>query len=77
MTKDMEMYEKETGKKAIWHGNLTESYKKWQKGEKTYFKNKDRISLYIPEGMKEYWETFAKTNEYKTLSRLIREALNF
>ncbi|KKK59358.1 hypothetical protein LCGC14_3035200, partial [marine sediment metagenome] len=33
-TPEMEKYEEETGKKAIWRGILTESYKRWLKGEK-------------------------------------------
>ena len=77
MTKEYEKYEKETGKKAIWHGKVTESFKKWQKGEKSYYDNKERISLYVPGGSKAQWETFAKTSDYRTLSRLIRAALNF
>ena len=75
----MEKYEKETGHKAIW-GNpkkVTEGFTKWQKGEKSYYENKDRISLYVTEGMKAQWETFAKAGKYKTISRLIRAALQF
>ncbi len=29
-TKEMEKYEEETGKYAIWQGRLTEGFKKWQ-----------------------------------------------
>ena len=43
-TKEMMEYEKETGKKAIWRGNVTEGFKKWQKGEKVYEKNKESQS---------------------------------
>ncbi|MFX1502440.1 MAG: response regulator [Promethearchaeota archaeon] len=74
---DIEQYKKETGKNAFWRGNLTENFKKWQKGEYNRKKNKERISIYIPTVMKEEWEIFAKTSKYKTLSKLIRYALNF
>ena len=39
----MEKYEEETGKYAIWKGKVTESFKRWQKGEKIYEKDKERI----------------------------------
>lgn len=70
-------YEKETGKEAYFRGKLTASFKKWQKGEKIYYKNQERVSLYVPERVKDQWETFAKTSKYKTLSGLIRGALEF
>ena len=53
----MKQYEKETSRHAIWRDNITESFKKWLKGERT-IKNeflsmfqkkydKERISLYV------------------------------
>ena len=35
-TKEMKKYEKETGKKAIWRGKVTESFRKWQKGDNLF-----------------------------------------
>ena len=76
-TKDMERFEEETGKRAIWRGNVTESFKKWKKGENDYDLDKERISLYLSRDLKDEWVNFAKNNDYSTLSKLIREALNF
>ena len=33
-TEEMEQYEKETGKYAIWRGKITDGFLKWKKGEK-------------------------------------------
>ncbi len=30
MTINQEAYEKETGKKAVWHGKITQGYKEWE-----------------------------------------------
>lgn len=38
---------------------------------------KERISLYVDKDVKEYWQRFAKNNDFTTLSKLIREALSF
>lgn len=76
-TKEMEKYEEETGRKAIWRNEITKSFKKWQKGEKDYNISKDRISLYVPEGIKDEWIRFADNNNYPTLSKLIRDSLKF
>ena len=76
-TKKMEEYESETGKKAIWRGSITESFKKWQKGENSYDISKERISLYVKKDVKDQWFNFAKKNDFPTLSKLIREALKF
>lgn len=75
-TNEMEEYEKETGKYAIWRGNVTDSFKKWQKGEKIYDKNKERISFYVSEDTKVNWQEFAKNHKYPTISKLIREGVN-
>jgi len=42
-----------------------------------YNQDKERISLYISKHAKEEWQTFAKSNDFSTLSKLIREALRF
>ena len=76
-TKEMKQYEELTGRKAIWREKITESFKKWQKGDKNYNINRDRISLYVPEGLKSEWVKFAEENDYSTLSKLIRDAIKF
>lgn len=75
--KVMEEYEKETGKKAIWRGRVTESFKKWQKGEKIYEKNKERVMILVSDEIKKKWQSFIKKNEIATISKLIRRAVNF
>ena len=76
-TEEMKKFEEETGSKAIWHGTITDAFQKWQKGEKVYNINRQRISLYVPDGIKDEWDQFAKDNNYSTISKLIREALKF
>jgi len=73
----MENYEKETGKFAIWRGRVTEGFRKWQKGEKIYEQDKERIMLLVSEDLKSKWYNFAKNYDYSTLSKFIREAVNF
>ena len=75
-TNIMRKYEKETGKYAIWRGNVTEGFKKWQKGEKVYDRDKERISLYVSEETKNEWQEFIKKHNYSTVSKLIREAVS-
>ena len=70
----MESFERETGKKAVWRGSITESFKKWQKGESGFEIDKERISLYVSKDIKDEWLNFANNNDYSTLSKLIREA---
>ena len=76
-TEEMERYERETGKYAIWRGSVTEAYKKWAKGEKIYDRDKERISLYVSEQVKVQWQDFIKKNNYSTISKLIRESVKF
>ena len=76
-TKEMIEYEKETGKKAIWRGNITEGFKKWQKGEKIYEKNKERVMILVSEENKKKWQNFIKNYNITTVSKLIRQAVNF
>ncbi|MFX1395338.1 MAG: response regulator [Promethearchaeota archaeon] len=73
----MRKYENETGKKAIWRGRITDSFRKWQKGEKIYEKDKERIMLLVSEDIKSKWQDFVKKSEYSTISKLIRDAVNF
>jgi len=70
-------YEEETGKYAVWRGQITEAYKKWLKGEKIYDRDKERISLYVSEDTKSEWQDFIKNNNYSTISKLIRESVGY
>jgi len=54
-TEQMKRYEKETGRYAIWRGVVTKGFRKWQRGEKVYHRDKERISLYVPEDTKSKW----------------------
>lgn len=76
-TGEMEKYEKETGKYAIWRGLITEGFKKWQRGEKIYDRDKERISLYISEETKKKWQNFIESSKYSSISKLIRDAMDF
>ncbi|MFX0028879.1 MAG: response regulator [Candidatus Hermodarchaeota archaeon] len=42
-----------------------------------YDQEKERISLYVSKDIKEEWQTFARNNDFSTLSKLIRDALKF
>ncbi len=72
---EMKKYEKETGRYAIWRGVITEGFRKWQKGEKVYHRDKERISLYVSENTKSKWLDYTKSNGELTISKLIREAV--
>ena len=76
-TKEMEKYEKETGRKAIWKLQITDGFKKWKKGEKSYNLDRERIAFYVKKGTKNEWIELAKSNNFTTLSQLMREALIF
>lgn len=75
-TEEMEQYEEETGKYAIWRGVITEGFKKWKEGEKIYDRDKERISLYISEDTKKKWQEFKEHQNYSTISKLIRKSVN-
>lgn len=74
-TAEMIKYENETGKKAIWRGTVTESFKKWKKGERVYSKDKERINILVSEETKKSWQEFANNNNIPTLSKLIRASV--
>ena len=76
-TADMKRYEAETGKYAIWRGVITEGFKKWKEGEKVYDRDKERISLYISEQDKRDWKGFIEEHNYSTISKLIRESVDY
>ncbi|MFW9781831.1 MAG: response regulator [Candidatus Heimdallarchaeota archaeon] len=42
-----------------------------------YIEDKERISLYVSKDIKEEWQSYAKNNNFSTLSKFIREALQF
>ncbi len=77
ITADMKKYEVETGKYAIWRGVITEGFKKWKEGEKVYDRDKERISLYISEQDKRDWKGFIEDHNYSTISKLIRESVDY
>jgi len=76
-TAEMRKFEDETGLRAIWRGVITETFKKWKKGEKVYMRDKERIALYVTEDDKLKWQDFIDKQEGLTLSKLIRQAVNF
>ena len=77
LTEEMMRFEKETGKKALWKGAITEKFKKWQRGEKIYDKDKERIGILVSEETKTRWQDFAVNNNITTISKLIRMAVDF
>ena len=72
----MKKYEKETNRYAIWRGLVTEGFKKWQKWEKIYQRDKERISLYVSEDTKAKWLDYTRNDGSLTISKLIREAVD-
>ena len=76
-TERMKQFEEETGLRSIWRGIVTETYKKWEKGEKVYMRDKERIALYVTEEDKIKWQEFIDKQDNLTLSKLIRQAVNF
>ena len=76
-TKRMREYEKITGKKAIWLNRITEGFKRWERGEHVYTREKERIAFYVNDETKKVWETFIKTSEISSLSELIRFSVDY
>ncbi len=72
----MKSYERETNRYAVWRGVITEGFKKWQKGEKIYQRDKERISLYVSEDTKAKWLDYTKNDGSLTISKLIRGAVD-
>ena len=71
----MKKYESETGRYSVWRGVVTEGFRKWQKGEKVYHRDKERISLYVSEDTKSKWLEYTKNNGTLTISKLIRQSV--
>lgn len=76
-TEEMDRFEKETGKQAIWRGTITKDFIKWQKGEKVYTKNKERINILISEDKKNKWQDFIENNNIGTISKLVRRSVDY
>jgi CheY-like chemotaxis protein len=76
-TKEMEKYEKETGKKAIWLNRITDGFNKWKKGEKVYTKSKERINILVSEEKKNKWQEFVEKNKIGTISKLVRRSVDY
>jgi len=72
----MKRYEEETGRQAIWHGELTKGFKRWKEGEKNIYGNKKRISVYISHETEQKWQDFINSVESKTISKLIRVSVD-
>ncbi|MFX1311366.1 MAG: response regulator [Promethearchaeota archaeon] len=73
----MEQYERETGKQAIWQGKITKGFLRWKEGDKDYYANKKRISVYVSSETEKNWEQFLGSHKYSSFSKLIRESVNF
>jgi CheY-like chemotaxis protein len=75
----MEQYQLETNKNPIWRNVVTEAFKKWLKGDPIYDRAKERISLYVEDSTKEEWQNFIDSHKdnYRTISKLIRDSVNF
>jgi len=73
----MLQYEKDTGKFAIWKGEITKGFIKWQKGEKIYEYGTDvrpRVTTTLDPMTKKRWDIFEEEFNYKT-ARLIRDSV--
>jgi signal transduction histidine kinase len=77
INKLMKQYEDETGKYAVWRGQITEGFKTYLMGGKINDRDKERISLYVSETTKDKWQQFIKEESYSTISKLIRESVNY
>ena len=76
-TNKMEEYEKDTGKQAVWRGEITKGFLKWKEGEKDYYSNKKRISVYVSSETERQWQEFLKSYGVISFSKLIRESVGY
>lgn len=73
----MEQYEEITGKQAIWRGEITKGFLKWKEGEKDYYSDKKRISVYVSSETEKDWQEFITLSGLTSFSKLIRESVNY
>jgi len=76
-TEEMRIYERDTGKHAIWKGLVTEGYKKWQKGESVPEIVKERITTLVSPETKKSWQEYIEKHNISTISKLIRNSVEF
>jgi len=76
-TQEMEKYEKDTGKQAVWRGEITKGFLKWKEGEKDYYSNKKRISVYVTSETERQWQEFLRSYGLISFSKLIRESVDY
>lgn len=76
-TKEMEQYEQETRKQAIWQGKTTKGFLRWKEGEKNYYADKKRISVYVSSETERNWKEYINTHKITSFSKLIRESVNY
>ena len=76
-TKEMEQYEQETGKQAIWQGKTTKGFLRWKGGEKDYYGDKKRISVYVLSETERNWQEFINAHKISSFSKLIRASVNY
>jgi CheY-like chemotaxis protein len=73
---EFDKFEQETGRNAIWKGNITKNFQKWEEGKKIYSREKERISLYLDAKEKLEWKEFIDQNlQFKNFSQLIRKVV--
>ncbi len=77
LTDEQRNYESETGKRAVWREKITKGFEKWQKGEKIYGEDRKGVGILVSDETKTKWQDFAKAYKFSTISKLIREAVNF
>lgn len=74
-TSDMNIYEIETGKHAIWNGNITKSFKNWERRRSVSIIEKERITTLVSAETKQIWQEYVDKYEISTISQLIRTAV--
>lgn len=79
-SEEMIRYEKETGKKSIWRGNVTKEFEKWQKGDKVYTREGVRWTLYIDSELDKKWKDFLFKMKLKSpnysMTQLGKDSIN-
>jgi PleD family two-component response regulator len=72
-------FAKKTGKHAIWHGEITDGFKKWLKDKKKNGTSNynERVTILVSKEIKDNWENFAEKSDFNTISNLVRNAVNF